>query len=98
MAWVSAGDPEATDLSGLSAKSGASADSDDDDGAARSPLRPLPTRTLPPLSVLQAADGPLGARTAEPGAYPRGFTLGFLLYIPSVSWNVLQAELECVTS
>lgn len=61
-AWVSAGDPEATDLSGASAKSGASADSDDDDGAARSPLRPLPARALPPLAALEHADALLNAR------------------------------------
>jgi len=68
-AWVSAGaDPEATDLSGLSAKSGASADSDDDDGAARSPLRPLPARALPPLP--DAAAELLGHRAHEPGARP----------------------------
>ncbi|KAK9820953.1 hypothetical protein WJX81_005818, partial [Elliptochloris bilobata] len=60
--WVSAGDPEATDLSGASAKSGASADSDDDDGAARSPLRPLPARALPPLAALEHADALLNAR------------------------------------
>ncbi len=66
---MSAGaDPEATDLSGLSAKSGASADSDDDDGAARSPLRPLPARALPPLP--DAAAELLGHRAHEPGARP----------------------------
>ena len=71
---MSAGDPEATDLSGASAKSGASADSDDDDGAARSPLRPLPARALPPLAALEHADALLNARPdagARPACLPR---------------------------